>query len=95
MSFSYDQFIMALGVSLSIGIPIGFFAGYKIGWPLGLWSGLMGGLIIAPLVAFLIGDSVSAYYASFLGPVSGSLVGRWSEIDDKKRLKEDIESIRK
>ncbi|MBS3790127.1 MAG: hypothetical protein KGY66_04345 [Candidatus Thermoplasmatota archaeon] len=89
------QFIMGLGVSLLVGTLIGFYMGTKIGWPLGFWVGLIGGLIVAPLAALLLGDSVSAYYASFLGPVVGALVGKWTELDDKRRLMEDMDKITK
>ncbi|MFW5953052.1 MAG: hypothetical protein ACOCSJ_02720 [Candidatus Natronoplasma sp.] len=91
--FGFNQFAIALGVSLVIGTSIGGLAGDMIGWPLGLWIGLCGGLIVAPIVAIFVGDVVSAYYASFLGPIVGALIGRWNEIEDKKRLKEDMESI--
>lgn len=89
------QFIMGLGSSLFMGTLIGSYVGNKVGWPLGLWIGLIGGLIIAPLVALLFGDSVSAYYASFLGPVVGALIGRWTELKDERKLKEDIDKIGK
>lgn len=90
-----NQFILALGVSLFIGTIIGFYTGNKIGWPLGFWVGLIGGLIVAPPVALLLGNGVSAYYASFLGPIVGALVGRWSELSDKRRLGEDMDRITK
>jgi len=93
--FGFNQFAIALGVSLVVGALIGGLAGNKIGWPLGLWIGFFGGLIVAPIVSLFIGDGVSTYYASFLGPVVGALVGRWNEMKDKKRMKEDMESIGK
>jgi len=92
--FGFNQFAIALGVSLVVGTLIGNLAGNKIGWPLGLWIGLFGGLIVAPIVSLFIGDSVSAYYASFLGPIVGAIVGKWNEMKDKKRLKEDLDSMR-
>ncbi len=92
---NFSQFTIGLGVSLAFGPLIGFYAGNEIGWPLGFWIGLIGGLTVAPLVALLIGDSVAAYYASFLGPVSGAIIGRWTELDDKRKLKEDMDRISK
>jgi len=89
------QFTMALGVSLVVGVFIGFYVGNKIGWPLGFWVGLLGGLLGAPLATLLFGDGISAYYASFLGPIVGALVGRWTELNDKRRLEEDIDRITK
>lgn len=89
------QFIMGLGVSLLVGTLIGFYMGKKVGWPIGFWVGLIGGLIVAPLVALFLGDGVSAYYASFMGPIVGALVGRWTELDDKRKLKEDMDRITK
>jgi len=91
----FHQFIMGLGVSLFVGTIIGFYMGNKAGWPLGFWVGLIGGLIVAPLVALILGDGASAYYASFLGPIIGALIGRWTELNDKKSLDEGIDRISK
>jgi len=91
----FYHFFLALGVSLIVGTLIGFYVGNKIGWPMGFWVGLIGGLIVAPLVVLIFGNGVAAYYASFLGPTVGGLVGKWAELKDKRRLEEGMDRITK
>lgn len=89
-----SKFIMALGISIIVGAVLGGLTGLKIGWPLGRWVGLVGGLMISPFLALLLNDVITAYYASFLGPFFGILIGIVSECEERKEIHETIEKIR-
>jgi len=88
-----EDFIFALGISCIIGVLIGGFAAYDSGWPLGHWIGFFGGMVIAPLASLFIKSAVAAYYAAFLGPAIGLLVGLIVEYDDRKELLTAIDKI--
>lgn len=79
-------FITALGVALFIGTTVGSLSGERWGWPMGLWLGLLGGAILSPWVTRYMKGAEGSYYAAILGPLIGALIGRWTELKDKRGI---------
>jgi len=88
-----EDLIFALGISCLTGVLLGGFAAYDSGWPLGHWIGFLGGAILTPLVCLFLRNPISAYYAAFLGPAVGLLIGFLVEYEDRIELFTGLEEI--
>jgi len=95
--------VTALGISLIVGSSLGNISGKRLGWPMGLWIGLLGGAVLSPWITTFLKGAEASYYAAILGPIVGALVGRWTELKDKKnieratfgRSKKDLKPLQK
>ncbi len=93
-SAAASNFLIGMAISILVGTLIGFSTGHYLGWPMGLWMGLLGGLFISPWLSFSFKNVVAAYYSSFIGPVVGALIGRWSELKNRDKMYKRAEEMK-